>query len=423
MKKLFIPFIVASLLLNPLNAEEFALSEQAIFVNLRESETALIGQKEALKLKERYAGSGALDIGLELLNDRSINRCATKFVATAGHKLGLNGVAEMEEFILGLRVSDAIDDVAAELFIKAARIKPILNHAIAHNNLTAEEEVRALDLYRKQVEEIKGKKYCAEDAYRSIVFELYTGSLKFKKTLKHINYLALEKKIISEGMFKDFENLRAADVHEWPMTLSKYAANLESIAKKFPERKAEQSQTMTKKGKWKGKNSLRQTLHEKFNSTQIYLLADVIKKMKKRLDSKNIQVHINYSKEQTEIINFSPMEKFRFILKLLRKELATLNNGSLLGGQQATYIDIIAAAYEVGYINSVEIEQLAALEEIWNPQKTTKEKVMFWVKTFGGVASVFLPPPFGFVSVLAIMLIDQQIADAPVDRDSDFNLL
>ena len=69
-----------------------------------------------------------------------------------------------------------------------------------------------------------------------------------------------------------------------------------------------------------------------------------------------------------------------------------------------------------------EIEQLASLQEIWNPSKTTKEKVMYWVKTFGGVASVLLPPPFGFVSVMAIMLIDQSIKDAPVDRDPDFNL-
>jgi hypothetical protein len=136
-----------------------------------------------------------------------------------------------------------------------------------------------------------------------------------------------------------------------------------------------------------------------------------------------VTIHINYVNQDSEIINLSPMEKFRFILKLLRKELATINNSSMLNGQRASYSDIITAAYEVGYISSQEIEAFASLEDIWNPKKTTKEKVMTWIKLFGGVSAVLLPPPFGFLSVLVIMLIDQQVSEAPVDPDSDFNLM
>lgn len=416
---------MASLLTNTLWADDpTELVNTSVYQNLRESASELISEEKSTEIKSRFENSTALELLQTILADRSVNRCATKTIASIKHKLGLKQQEDIEESILALRINDELDDISAGLLIKASKINSTLTHPIAHNDLFAEEEENALEIYKKEIAAINLNNACIEDAYRSVVGKLLAGALKFKKNLKHINKLAFERNIISERTFKEFELMRTNKVHEWPITLSQYASNLASLAKRFPERKKEGSDVVTKNGKWwKNKSSLRQNLHEKYNSTQIILLANVVKDLKKRLGSANISVHIDYVTQQSEVINLSPMEKFRFILKLLRKELALLNNGSVLGGQQANYIDIITAAYEVGYITSNEIEMLASLEEVWNPKKTTKEKVMFWVKTFGGVASVFLPPPFGFVSVLAIMLIDQQVKEAPVNRDSDFNLL
>lgn len=425
MKKLIIYSLVANLLTNNLwGIETQEVANTNVYQNLRESSSELISVQEGSNLKEKYKNSSAMELLQNILADRSINRCATKTVATIKNKLGLSNQQNVEEAILALRVNDHLDDVSAGLLIKASKINSNLTHPIARNELSNEEETKALEVYKKEISKLNLKTACIEEAYRSVVSELLSSSLKFKKNLKHINKIAFEHDIIDAQTFKNFELMRTNKVHEWPVTLATYASNMDALAKLFPERKKEGSEVVTKNGKWwKNKSSLRQHLHERFNSTQIVLLANIVRDMKKRLDSKNISVHIDYELGQKEIIDFSPMEKFRFILKLLRKELAIINNGSLLSGYQASYIDIIAAAYEVGYITSNEIQQLAALEEIWNPKLTPKEKAMFWVKTFGGIASVFLPPPFGFVSVLAIMLIDQQVKDAPVDRDSDFNLL
>ena len=92
------------------------------------------------------------------------------------------------------------------------------------------------------------------------------------------------------------------------------------------------------------------SLYNKFDSTQIILLANIVKGLKTRLESKDVTININYVDRPTEIIELTPMEKFRFILKLLRKEMADLNNSSLLQGRNANYLDLITAAYEVGYI-------------------------------------------------------------------------
>lgn len=423
MKKILLSTLCLAMTFTTLFAEESSLKPVNVYENFRESDSALINRFNQDDITKKYKDTSAVKTLNNILLDQNVNRCATKVVAAIKSRLKLKDDSDIKEAVLGLRLNDAIDDVAAGILIKASNIDSIVAHPLATNDLTAEDETKVLEILKKETVILKNKGVCLEDAYRTIINRLLEGSLKYKKNLKHINKLAVDNKILNEAMFKEFEKMRAQKVHEWPLTLSQYASNLENLAKRFPERKKDSSAVITNGGKIRKKTSLRQNLHEKFNSTQILLLANVVRDLKKRLDSKEILIHINYVDQESEIINLSPMEKFRFILKLLRKELALMNNGTILGGQKASYIDIITASYEVGYVSSIEIEQLASLEEIWNPKKTTKEKVMFWVKTFGGAASMFLPPPFGFVSVLAIMMIDQQLSEAPVDTDSDFNLL
>ena len=117
------------------------------------------------------------------------------------------------------------------------------------------------------------------------------------------------------------------------------------------------------------------------------------------------------------------MERFRLSIKLLRKELAILNNSDLLNGQHASYLDIIAAGYETGIVKADELEALQSLEEIWNPKKSQKEKAIFWLKNFGGMATVLVPQPYSLLAVLAIMVIDQQINIPKPNPDEDYNLL
>ena len=424
MKNLILIPLCLYTILNPISALEApSIALENPYINMRESSSVLINRINEDDIKKKYKGTWAIKTLRGIISNQQINRCATKVVSAIQGQLNLKNDSDIKEAVLGMRMDDSIDDIAAGILIKATKIDSIIRHPIAANDLTAEQENNALEILRKEIGATQNKSACAEDAYRAVVSKLLAGSLKFKKNLKHINKLGLDHKIINFKTFTEFEKMRAQKVHEWPITLNNYASSLESLAKRFPERTKDSSPTVTNGGKFFNKTSLRQNLHEKYNSTQIILLANVVKDLKRRLDSKEISIHINYVDQESEIINLSPMEKFRFILKLLRKELAILNNGSLLNGRPANYIDIITASYEIGTISSLEIEQLASLEEVWNPKKTTKEKVTFWVKTFGGATAMFLPPPFGFVSVLAIMVIDQQISEAPVDRDADFNLL
>jgi hypothetical protein len=423
MKKIIIvATLCSSLTLNIYAQEVENHIESDTYKNIRESNSHYISVNKEEEINRVYKGSPEMDALRKIITDSSINNCASKVVSAIQNELNLKSEDEIKLAILSLRLDESIDDVVANILIKSSEHKMNLN-PITKDDLSSEEESMALDIYKAQVSELKNKKLCIEDSYRALVSKLTSSSYKFTKNLKHINKLALNHNIINNNDFKIIERMRKDKVHSWPITLSDYKSNLDSIAKAFPNRKKESSKLVTAAGRFRSKTPLRQGLYEKFNTTQIILLANVVKTLKQRLDSNDVSIHINYVDQKSEIINLSPMEKFRFILKLLRKELSAINNGSILNGQQATYFDIITAAYEVGYISASEIDQLAGLEDIWNPKKTTKEKIMVWGKLFGGIASILLPPPFGFISVMAIMLIDQQVSEAPIDSDSDYNLM
>ena len=423
MKKLIlISTIISTLTLN-LFADDIGElnAPDRIYDNIREGKSSLMsGQKEE-EVRNEYQGNPDLKKLQSIMADRSINRCATKVIRKFKFELGLSSERDVELAILGLRLYDSLDDVSASILMKANDHSNTVAGPITKNELSSDEEDEALSIYKDKSDEIQNKSLCLEDTYRDLVGKLASKSPKFFRNLKHINKLARNNGYISDDEFKMLEVFRIKKVHEWPVTLNSYAQSLDSLAKRFNTRTKEKSNLITQT-KFRQKYSMRMELYNKFDSTQIILLANIVKGLKTRLESKDVKIIINYDDRPAETIELTPMEKFRFILKLLRKEMADLNNSTLLEGKNATYLDLITAAYEVGYIGAAEIEQLASLQEIWNPTKTPKEKAMFWVKTFGGVASVLLPPPFGFVSVMAIMLIDQQIKDAPVNRDPDFNL-
>ncbi len=396
-------------------------ADEINYENQRESSSRFINTENESEIKRLYDQTSNFEILKEISKDKSINFCASKFIQSIKNKLYLLDPKEIETAILGLRINDSLDDISTNILLKTNAMTTALPSIIVKNDLNDEEEKRSLEIFRSNLKSLKDDSQCIEDSYRALVKSLIKEMPKFYKNLKHINNIAYKNNLINKKQFKILEVLRANKVYEWPLTLSEYGNTLMSLAKAFPSR-SKDSSVLVSKVSIKQKKSLRQNLFERYNSTQIMIMAKIIADLKRRLDSNDVSIIIDYQDHDSEIIALSPMEKFRFMLKLLRRELAQLNNGSLMNGQNANYLDLIAASYEVGKIQSSEIEQLASLQEIWDPSRSPKEKVMFWVRTFGNPASVLLPPPFGFVSMLALMLIDQQISEAPVNHDLDFIL-
>lgn len=396
-------------------------TNQSPYFNIREGASRLINITNEEEVSKRYKDTKEMGVLRKIILDKSVNRCATKIVGQIKTQLKIETADDVELAILGLRLDNSIDDVSADILLKANKVDVYSPIPISNNRLTAEEEKDALTIFKTKKIDVNNEEFCIEDTYKDLVDKLYSKNTKFLKNLKHINKIAYSSGLISGAKFKTLEKLRYSKVYEWPLTLSEYSDQLDRVSKKFPARKIESADLVTKIISHQ-KISQRQSLYEKYDSTQIILLANIIRDMKLRLDSKEITININYGDRPTEVISLTSMERFRFVLKLLRKELSTINNSSLLNGRFASFMDLITAGYEVGYISSNEILQLSSLHEIWDPIKTKREKVLFWVQNFGGIASVILPPPYGFISMFAIMVIDQESSNLSVDRDPDYNI-
>ena len=112
------------------------------------------------------------------------------------------------------------------------------------------------------------------------------------------------------------------------------------------------------------------------------------------------------------------MERFRYAIKAYRKEVARLTLNTYFNGRAPEHLDVIVAAYELGIIPESEVRELAGLKDIWDPKKTFWEKAGIWVKTFGSVATIVIPPPYGFIPALIIVAIEattKKSSDATAD--------
>ena len=146
------------------------------------------------------------------------------------------------------------------------------------------------------------------------------------------------------------------------------------------------------------------------------LMGNVIKKLRARLEADKIEILV-YSREQVdETITLEPMERFRFALKLLRKELQALSLNTYFDGRSPDYFDVMVASYEIGLIPASEVDSLAGLQDVWNPEKTLWDKALTWGRMFSSVATIAIPAPYGFIPALVIVVIEATTAkDAKTD--------
>lgn len=245
---------------------------------------------------------------------------------------------------------------------------------------------------------------CYDDAYRLFYGELTKIESLHSRELEALYLEAYERGIIDLEIWKDLERARSSDVERNAISLKDYYKKVKSLRTQYPLRDPEErSRFATREA---NKNSRRQHLLENYTDLQIIMMGNVIKKLRSRLEADKIEILV-YDREQVqEVIPLEPMERFRFAIKLLRKEMSLLSINTYFAGRSPSYVDLMTAAYETGIIPAVELEDIAGLEDIWNPKKTFWDKAGIWVRTFSSVATVVIPPPYGFIPALALVVIE-----------------
>jgi hypothetical protein len=391
----------------------FGSMAQVSFVNDREG-VSYHQNKKFLKHTKHVNPALASSAFNELLSEvRPSQICAVDFVDALQKKLKTIKKSRFHFVLKSLRSQNEMDDVVYTILTKAWGVletpavlytedNSYLEH-VAFDREERDKKVNAIAGF-----EVKSNTRCMEDSYKNILSELRKIDKKITdQEIEATIRLAYEERKISLLSFGRLEQLRRESAEDWRLSLKDYIQKVQTLRGQFPLRdKNEKSNFVTKKAAI-GKQSHRERLYENYSFIQIALMGNVIKKLKERLDSPKVEILV-YSKDDTvnEVVPLEPMERFRFAIKILRKEMHELSINSYFNGRKPSYLDIMAAAYEVGIVTSLEIDEVAGLEEIWNPKKTFWDKAQVWVRMASSVAAIVIPPPYGFIATLALVAIE-----------------
>lgn len=327
---------------------------------------------------------------------------------------------DLKALIYILRQENEIDDVVAKILLTANKVKStlVINKdealdTISHGNKKINEKMELIGSFEKRF----AKKSCLDEAYRNYYSALMNLDSEIKPSqVESLNLAALQEKRISDEIYTALEQARINELEKSSVTLSSYYQKIRILRSQYPLRDINEKSDFTSTKFKKLKSSLRQRLFENYTDLQIIIMGNVIKKLRSRLEYDAVEISGYKDGVLQETIPLEPMERFRFAIKALRKEMSLLALNTYFNGRSPGYLDLMIASYEIGIIPATELEAVASLKDIWDPKKTLWDKAGVWVKAFSSVATIAIPPPYGFIPALAIVVIE-----ATVGKKKDAN--
>jgi hypothetical protein len=329
-----------------------------------------------------------------------------------GNRIDLKGL------IWELREKNRIDDVVTKLLLSADDVLGASRPGTLGTRTIAYPGKEKFSELLTRVTKINTDA-CLDEEYR----KLWSDLLEIDKGLTNRELEGLLLRARSENLiqfdtYSQLEKARISELEKGRLTLKTYLKKKRSLRLQFPLRVDEKSDFVTEASA--SGLSRRQKLLENYTDLQIALMGDVIKKLRKRLDSKKAEIVIfDRDEASKEVITLGPMERFRLSVKLLRQEMANLPLNTYFKGVSPDYMDLMTAAFETGIIPGVELDEVAGIEEIWNPKRTFWDKARTWVQMAGSVATIVTPPPYGFVPALALIVIEATAGKDGTANDLD----
>ena len=395
-------------------------------LNDREATSYVLGSRTERELDNLGATKEAFEpVFKEVLESLKGEACA--FAVNSAWNAKISQFPQFENdremFIKGLRQSGLIDDMVLRLLLQAHYVQKDVNTKLNDELKMPEGEVPEDMRPMKEFSQKRARGKCLHETVRELLAAYRQGDKNFTpKMLRSKINDAKKKKYITDLAHEEIAEALYDDMPTWQISLADYVQKRTFLRTQFPlPDVTERSEFVTERA-GKEKVSYRQRLYLTYTPIQITLMGDVIKKLKERLESPRIEILVyDLSDEVRETLTLDPMERFRFAIRVLRKEMKLLTTNTYFAGRQPSYTDLMTSAYERGLITALELDEVAKLEEIWNPTKTFWDKASSWVRMFGGVLAVVIPPPYGFIPSLAIVGIEAMVKDAPQDdQDSLF---
>lgn len=263
------------------------------------------------------------------------------------------------------------------------------------------------------------KKACAIDMYFGMVRTLKWKNYKdLDAQMLRYNYIAYINGTITLEAFNKMEVLRKHKALEWPVYLNRYfdvVVNAKDRLTKTPEEASSNDFSSTYISR-KDKLTNRSHLYANYNSTQIMMLAQIMERTAKRMDSRRVTLNWQYTDDpagENEVYVFSPMEQYRASIRMLKKDMAEVMRSDAFRGTGFRFSHLIAASYEAGFIKSDELDQVLKFEAFWNPQTPKWKAYSDFAFSLAGSASFYLPAPWNVIGAIGLILTQSKVNGEP----------
>jgi hypothetical protein len=260
-----------------------------------------------------------------------------------------------------------------------------------------------------------------------MVNELKWKNAKDRDSQIHkLNFLAYSDGHINLETYNRMEVMRKYEVLDWPVYFKRYADvvnNAKDKLTKNPELKTTNNFTVEYVSR-KDQLTKRGSMYATYNSTQVMMLAQIMEKAARRMDAKQAYLRWEFqdnSEGDHEIYVLSPMEQYRLAIKMLRKDMAEVMRSEAFRYSGVEYEDLIAAAFETGFIKSEELDHVLKFEDLWNPKTPKWKKYANFAFSLAGSASFYLPPPFNIIGAIGLVLVQSKLVNGEQQPDEDDN--
>lgn len=389
-------------------------------LNDREASSFIIGTRTARNLDRLNLDAETFKADfLETLKETTGEACSFTLVRNWTNKIERYPEfrGNKEQMLQATRHLGIVDDVVLRSLLQAHWVLKDVNTRLDDTLAPAPEELSVEMKRFKEFSDKRKRGKCLSENYKELMSAFRQTDKNFTVSkLKPLIVEASRANLITDLAKEELDEAIKDSIGTWEYTLAEYVQKKNFLRTQHPIPRSEERSEFVTKEAGNTKLSHRQKLFAQYSSIQISLMGNVIKKLKTRLESPRIDILI-YDDQDTVVESFTldPMERFRFAIRVLRKEMKILSTNNYFQGRQPQYTDLMAAAFEMGIVTAVELDQVAKLEEIWNPTRTFWDKASVWVRLFGSTLSIVVPPPFGFVPTLAIVAIEIFNRDQPQD--------
>ena len=477
---LFLSFSVSSVL-----ASNYSYEDILLLRNDKEVKSVYFDFEDMKKIRTSYADTDFNDELRDIFYssvyqfvETSKLRCELNlpsiFISNLeSQKIG-NGPKDIKLFAKILRANHHIDDFMYEFLVETSKDFYALKEIDAKKYMITDKEIKKFfrprdaaskaelrnynkirsvndpsSLYSNFKSWPAEKDFCAYQEYNFIKSELVDpkkpkanrlSSKKKRELLHYLNLAALFEKRIDTKTFKkldylnnkSFLNRRYLRLEDYLNVVFKAKNKMKtSDVVDVIDIEKENSFTTEKLGRFTS-ITRRKDLYEKYNETQIIMLAQVLRDASIRMGvDPDFETGVPYITQEFSFIDpngerknlvekyeFTPLDQYNFARRRMRKDILDLEAMDIFNGQPIYYDEVITAAFETGYLTFEDIEYALRYDNLWNPTQTKFEVVSGYVFSFLGYASFFVPPPHNVTTSL-VLAIAQNIVNSKIIKGEE----